>query len=73
VYRPLRKEKDFKRFMGEKADVTLYAPLNGRRHFKGLIEGVDNGTVTVRDHEDKSYTLPLEDIAKAKLDPEIKF
>src|SRR6059058_1422820 len=33
INRPLKKEADYRRFIGERVDVTLYAPLNGRRHF----------------------------------------
>jgi ribosome maturation factor RimP len=72
IYRPLKKESDFQRFIGECADVTLYAPVEGRRHFRGTIEAVAQGAVTIRDHDDKSFALPVADIAKAKLDPEIK-
>src|SRR4051812_16029126 len=72
IYRPLRKEKDFERFKGERADIHLYAPINGRRHFRGTIEGVREGVVDVKDSEDHVFSLPLSGISKAKLDPEIK-
>src|SRR5688572_15857764 len=29
INRPLKKEADFVRFIGENVDVTLYAPING--------------------------------------------
>src|SRR4051794_11086356 len=48
IYRPLRKEKDFARFKGERADIHLYAPINGRRHFRGTIEDVHDGQVDVK-------------------------
>jgi ribosome maturation factor RimP len=72
LYRPLRKEKDFERFKGERAEVHLYAPINGRRNFKGVIEGVDGGNVQIKDVTAQVFSLPLSGIAKAKLDPEIK-
>jgi ribosome maturation factor RimP len=72
VYRPLRKEKDYLRFVGERVDVTLFAPINGRRHFRGQLESVETGAVIVKDSEQRLHTLPLADVAKATLDPEIE-
>jgi ribosome maturation factor RimP len=72
VYRPLRKEKDFERFRGERADIHLYAPINGRRHFRGTIEAVDGSSVQIKDVSEQVFSLPLSGIAKAKLDPDIK-
>ena len=69
--RPLKKEADYKRFVGEKVDVTMYAPINGRRHFKGVLQSVESGNVVVQDDTKQSFALPLADVAKAKLDPEI--
>jgi len=73
IYRPLCKVKDFERFKGEKVDINLYAPLNGRRHFKGTIEAVQEDNVQIKDVTQQVYSLPLSGIAKAKLDPEIRF
>jgi len=72
INRPLRKESDYRRFIGEKVDMTLYAPLNGRRHFKGVIESAESGTVGILDSAQQRFSLPLADVAKAKLDPEIE-
>src|SRR5438105_3525411 len=72
IYRPLRKEKDFERFKGERADIHLYAPINGRRHFRGTIENVHEGFVDVKDAAAEVFSLPVSSISKAKLDPEIK-
>ncbi len=71
IHRPLKKEADYKRFVGERVDVTMYAPLNGRRHFKGTLQSVNSGVVTVQAEPQESFALPLADVAKAKLDPEI--
>ncbi len=73
INRALKKESDFRRFIGERADVTLFAPINGRRHFRGQIESVENATVALRDSEDVLFSLPIEGMAKAKLDPDITF
>src|SRR5882672_8441213 len=73
INRPLKKESDYQRFIGEKVDVTLYAPLNGRRHFKGTLQSVNSGVVIVQEAPQQAFALPLTDVAKARLDPEIRF
>jgi ribosome maturation factor RimP len=70
--RALKKEQDFERFKGERADINLYAPLNGRRHFRGTIEAVQAGAVVIKDASQQTFELPLTGIAKARLDPEIR-
>ena len=59
--------------IGERVDVTLFAPLNGRRHFKGTLQSVNAGVVIVQAQPQESFALPLADVAKARLDPEIHF
>ena len=73
INRPLKKESDYQRFIGERVDVTLYAPLNGRRHFKGTLQSVQPGFAVVQEAPEQVFLLPLEDVAKAHLDPEISF
>jgi len=72
INRPLRKQKDFERFQGERADIHLFAPIDGRRHFRGTIESVTNEYVQVKDTMQQLFLLPLSGISKARLDPEIK-
>lgn len=72
INRPLRKESDYRRYIGERVDMTLYAPLNGRRHFKGVIQSVEPGIVGILDTAQQRFSLPIADVAKAKLDPEIE-
>jgi len=46
--RPLRKEPDFIRFVGEQVRIRTFETQDGRRNFKGTLEAVDDGIVTVR-------------------------
>jgi ribosome maturation factor RimP len=71
INRPIKKEADYARFRGERVEVTMYAPLNGRRNFRGTIDSVEPGVVTI-DSLGEKFSLPIADVAKAKLDPEIK-
>ena len=43
--RPLRRERDFARFVGESARVRLEAGVEGRRNFSGTIRGAKDGHV----------------------------
>lgn len=65
--RPLRKVKDFERFAGERVRVTAQTQVAGRRQFKGVLCGVQDGMVLV-DCNGTMCTIHLENIKKARLD-----
>jgi ribosome maturation factor RimP len=67
--RPLAKPEHFRRFLGVCARVTLYAPIEGRRRFTGVLYGFDDEGVRVA-CKDGTVTLPYAAIAKARLVPE---
>lgn len=70
VFRPLRKERDFKRFAGELVKIQTHDLVEGRRNFKGRLQAADDGVVTV-EVDGKHYQLPLERIRKARLEVEL--
>ena len=72
VYRPLRKESDFLRFQGQEASIYLYAAQEGRKHFKGILKGFQEGTVLIQE-DTKLFSFPLQEIAKANLEPKLEF
>ena len=65
--RPLAREKDFRRFAGELARVTLRSPLpTGRKRLKGRIRTVQDGHVHLEvDGEELRFTVA--EVAKANL------
>ena len=67
--RPLFTLEQFGQFIGELAQISLYAPQDGRRKFKGKILGTDEGQVLI-DQDGVEVTLALENIAKARLVPD---
>lgn len=67
--RPLVKPEHFRRFLGERAKVTLYAPIEGRRRFIGVLHGLDDEAVRL-ECDGEVVTLPYATIAKARLVPE---
>ncbi len=65
--RPLKRDKDFLRFRGRKVRVRCREPLEGRRNFTGLIEGVREEGVVIRDASGQEWVIPLERIERARL------
>lgn len=69
--RPLRKERDFARFAGQKAEVRMRTPdPSGRRKFVGVLRGAGDGQVSL-EMEGQTVTLALDDLDRARLVPEL--
>jgi len=66
--RPLKKEADFSRFAGEKVQLKLRMPLDGRKNFVGMIAGVSDGILQL-DVEGSPVTIELSNLDKARLVP----
>lgn len=45
--RPFRKDKDFKRNIGEEVELRLFKPVEHKKDFVGLLKGFDKETVTI--------------------------
>jgi ribosome maturation factor RimP len=67
--RPLRRERDFARFVGESARIRLNDGVEGRRNFLGTLQAAKDGHVEIA-CDGRSYTLPIDDIQKANLVPD---
>ena len=67
VNRPLVRESDFQRFLGENARVRTRHPIEGQRNFKGRIVDVIEGRVTFKSAPDKQIVITVADIEKANL------
>ncbi len=65
VDRVVKKEKDFKRFMGRQVKVKLKRPVNGARVHYGAIAGFENGELALSG----GSKFSLEDIDEARLHP----
>jgi len=69
--RPLKKESDFQKFSGRLVKINLYAPMEGERHFLGRLLGIEEGKVKLGISETEIISIPLENIACARLEVEI--
>ena len=72
IDRPLVRASDFERWTGYDAKLEMAVPLNGRKRFRGLIRGVDDGMVSVelpnvKPGEERLVRLPLADLGEARL------
>lgn len=66
--RVLKKEADFVRFLGERAQVKLRAPQDGRKNFLGKLVSYDNGILTI-EVEAALFEVAFTNIDKARLAP----
>jgi ribosome maturation factor RimP len=66
--RPLKKEADFVRFTGEKVQLKLRMPLDGRKNFAGVIGGVRDGVLQL-DMDGNQVAIELSTLDKARLVP----
>lgn len=77
--RPLRRAKDFVRFAGERAEIKLRLPLQGRKVFTGtlVVSDADGATFGIefesKEGETQLLNFTLDDIERAKLDPILNF
>lgn len=65
--RPLTRARDFSSYAGWRAKVELGAGLDGRRRFKGRLDGVDDGVIILTLDDTGETRLPLNDVIDAKL------
>lgn len=68
--RPLKRSKDFERFSGERVQVKLRIPLNGRKRLAGVMQNVREDGFQL-DVDGELLTIAFADIDKARLVPNI--
>lgn len=70
--RPLFNAQQFEQFSGHKVALRLHTPLDGQRKFMAVIRGVeDDQILLVAPESDEEWQVPLDNIEKANLIPEI--
>lgn len=67
--RTLFKAEQYAGAVGERVDVRLSFPFEGRKRFVGLLAGVEDDCAVVRIDEEE-YLLPLESVQKAQVLPD---
>ena len=65
--RPLKKEKDFKRSLGEEVEIRTYRVIDRQKEFTGILKAYDENTVTIAYEDDTEQTFERADIALIRL------
>ncbi len=68
--RPLKKEKDFKRFMGRLIKVKTFSPIDNQKTFVGTLKDYKEERIVLETKEEKVIQISLGNIAKANLEIE---
>jgi ribosome maturation factor RimP len=66
--RPLKKPADFVRFKGQKAQIKLRIPMNGRKNFVGVLGDLQDDVLQL-DVDGTVVTIVLSNLDKARLVP----
>ena len=65
--RPLKKEKDFKRSLGEAVDIKLYKAIEKQKDFTGNLSAYDKDTVTIEMEDGMMQVFNRSEIALIRL------
>ena len=65
--RPLKKDKDFDRSIGEDVDIKLYKPMNKQKDYTGTLKAYDKNTVTVTVEDGTELVFNRPEIALIRL------
>jgi ribosome maturation factor RimP len=68
--RPLRRPKDFRRFAGERVQVRMRVPVEGRKNFVGILKGASEAQVEL-EVDGALLSLNLAQLDKARLVPNL--
>lgn len=65
--RPLKKEKDFQRSLGEEVEVRTYRLIDRKKEFTGILKSFDEDTVTIELEDETEMKFEKGDIALIRL------
>ena len=68
--RPLRHERDYRRFAGRLAKIVVAEAVDNQKHFAGRLHGLERDGVVIETAPGKRHVLPLSLIKRANLDVE---
>lgn len=69
--RKLKSPEDYRRYVGRLVRITTRQARDGKQVFRGILQGLEDGEVRLEEGG-TVYRLPLPEIAKARLDLDMK-
>ncbi|MXO47886.1 ribosome maturation protein RimP [Erythrobacter vulgaris] len=67
IDRPLTREKDFEKWAGHEAKISMVKGFDGQRNYKGDLKGIDGHCVVIADAKAGKVKLDRDQIHTAKL------
>jgi len=68
--RPLRDERDYRRFAGRLAKIVVSEAVDNQKAFEGRLRGIEDRTVLLEGPKGRMHRLPLQLITRARLEVE---
>lgn len=65
--RPLKKEKDFQRSLGQEVEIRTYRMVDKKKEFTGILKDYDKDTVTIELEDSQQKTFSKDEIALIRL------
>lgn len=65
--RPLKKEKDFQRSLGEEVEIKTYRAIDRQKEFTGILKDYDKNTVTIEYEDGTEQVFEKSEIALIRL------
>ena len=66
--RELIEDRDFIRFAGQKVTMKLYQAFDGHKKLEGILEGLENNSIMIKDNQGDTIAVPRSLVAKVKLE-----
>ncbi len=65
--RPLKKDKDFERSIGDEIEIRLYKAIDKQKEFVGILKSYSKDEVTIETADEEEITFNRADIALVRL------
>ena len=68
--RPLRGPADYRRFAGKQAAIVVSEAVDGQKHLRGRLQGLDGDAVLLEIRTGRVQRIPLDLITRGRLEVE---